>query len=281
MVGIGMNNVLSNVEMNTVINTILGVAAVVVPALPLSRKPQRYMDFPFGEYDTVRAATAAKLTKWLWKTNWIISMITVFILLFELTRKEGEFNFNISDAFFRKSLLSIIAVELFTSLVKEIFHNKLSYTVKAESVFKKHFDTLNNLYWSVFMESCLLLMLGFRFIMLRRKYESLFCLLIISSLFFCFFRISCEMIDFLHLRMVEKLSVKMVDGNNYQSIKEFNDLGNTIRIVSDDNMVSYLSKDNIINIDKKIDDVRVIDIVRDKSKRKSNKERKNKESQQS
>ena len=87
------------------------------------------------------------------------------------------------------------------------------------------------------------------------------------------------MIDLLHLRMVERLSVKMVDGNIYQSIKDFNDLGNTIRIVSDDNIVSYLSKDNIINIDKKLDDVRVIDIARDKSKRKSNQEMENKESQ--
>ena len=274
-----MNNILSNVEVNTVINIILGIGAVVVPVLPLSRKPMRYMDFPFGEYDTVRAAAAAKLTKWLWKTNWAISLITVFILLFTLSREEGEFNFNISDAFFRKSLISIIAVELLTSLVKEIFHNKLSYTKKAESIFMKHFDTLNDMYWFVFMEAILLLMLGFRFILLRREYETMLCLLIISSLFFCLFRISCEMIDLLHLRMVERLSVKMVDGNIYQSIKDFNDLGNTIRIVSDDNIVSYLSKDNIINIDKKLDDVRVIDIARDKSKRKSNQEMENKESQ--
>lgn len=248
-----------------IINAFIGVAGLVIALRPFLGKKEKFLEYPFGEYNTAESALLAKRSGLLWKTNWAVFIIIILIMYMYV--------FRLTDIGFlgqsSRYDFIIIYIILFVSIgIKDIFHNICAYKKKTEKLFNKYFDSIERLHQIVIIE--IMVFLGECLLSFALHIEIkifIFIILATLSIFFCLFRMIEEMCEYIHLRKVNSLSIKMTDGIVYKDVKEYVDLGNVIRITDAPHTVRYLSKESIISITKILDSKCILNIIREKSKK--------------
>lgn len=247
-----------------IINAFIGVAGLVIALRQFLGKKEKFLEYPFGEYNTAESALLAKRSGLFWKTNWAVFIIILIMYMYVFRLTDIGFLGQSSRYDF-----IIIYIILFVSIgIKDIFHNICAYKKKTEKLFNKYFDSIERLHQIVIIE--IMVFLGECLLSFTLHIEIkifIFIILATLSIFFCLFRIIEEMCEYIHLRKVNSLSIKMTDGIVYKDVKEYVDLGNVIRITDAPHTVRYLSKESIISITKILDSKCILNIIREKKQK--------------